>query len=120
MCIVKSIWSLDEKCFPLVYPYLKLDKWSQNIFTDLQNISPTPRTDRISKDYEKEYPSIEIEGRRTVRKSPSKKEKKHVDNVKLEAEVRHNMDLRWGRDVQNFYKHLMFSFTVIKFIFAEY
>ena len=52
-------------------------------------MSPTPRPDRISKDYEKEYPSIEIEGRRTVRKSPSKEKrnKSHVDNVKLETEV---------------------------------
>lgn len=60
----------------------------QNFFF-LQNISPTPRPDRISKDYEKEYPSIEIEGRRTVRKSPSKEKrnKSHVDNVKLDTEV---------------------------------
>lgn len=58
-------------------------------FFFLQNISPTPRPDRISKDYEKEYPSIEIEGRRTVRKSPSKEKrnKSHVDNVKLDTEV---------------------------------
>ncbi|KAK3094442.1 hypothetical protein FSP39_001787 [Pinctada imbricata] len=67
----------------------RVDSPSQEPWDDTgasKNISPTPRADRISVDYEKEYPSIEIEGRRTVRKSPSKKEKKHVDNVKLETE----------------------------------
>ncbi|XP_021342400.1 serine/threonine-protein kinase 36-like isoform X3 [Mizuhopecten yessoensis] len=54
---------------------------------EIENLSPTPRTDRISKDYEKEYPSIEIEGRRTVRRSPEKKEKrKNIEKVKLEGE----------------------------------
>lgn len=69
------------------------DQWDEtglSKMTDIreENISPTPRPDRISKDYEKEYPSIEIEGRRTVRKSPSKEKrnKSHVDNVKLDTE----------------------------------
>ena len=61
-------------------------------------MSPTPRPDRISKDYEKEYPSIEIEGRRTVRKSPSKEKrnKSHVDNVKLETEVFNQLKPRYS------------------------
>ena len=52
-----------------------------------QTADPTPRTDRITKDYEKEYPSIEIEGRRTIRKSTDK-QKKNIENVKLDGEVR--------------------------------
>ncbi|XP_052245877.1 serine/threonine-protein kinase 36-like isoform X2 [Dreissena polymorpha] len=51
-----------------------------------KNADPTPRTDRISKDYEKEYPSIEIEGRRTIRKSSDKQPTKNIENVKLDGE----------------------------------
>ncbi|KAL4223174.1 Serine/threonine-protein kinase 36 [Mactra antiquata] len=51
-----------------------------------ENADPTPRTDRITKDYEKEYPSIEIEGRRTVRKSSDKQKTKNIENVKLDGE----------------------------------
>ncbi|XP_053375553.1 serine/threonine-protein kinase 36-like isoform X2 [Mercenaria mercenaria] len=51
-----------------------------------ENTDPTPRTDRITKDYEKEYPSIEIEGRRTVRKSSDKQNTKNIENVKLDGE----------------------------------
>jgi len=50
-----------------------------------QNMEPTPRTDRISKDYKKEYPSIEIEGRRTIKKKGDTK--KNIENVKLDGEV---------------------------------
>ena len=50
-----------------------------------QNVDPTPRTDRISKDYKKEYPSIEIEGRRTIKKKGDTK--KNIENVKLDGEV---------------------------------
>ncbi|VDI30045.1 fused, partial [Mytilus galloprovincialis] len=65
---------------------------------DIENISPTPRPDRISKDYEKEYPSIEIEGRTTVRRIPerekdknkekdrNKEKTKTIENVKLDGE----------------------------------
>ena len=53
-----------------------------------QNAEPTPRTDRIEKDYEKEYPDIEIEGRRTVRKSTDKQATKNIENVCLDGEVR--------------------------------
>ncbi|KAK3576136.1 hypothetical protein CHS0354_043102 [Potamilus streckersoni] len=45
---------------------------------------PTPRPDRISKDYEREYPSIEIEGRRTIKKNTDNKQKKNIENVKLD------------------------------------
>lgn len=51
-----------------------------------QNVEPTPRSDRISKDYKKEYPSIEIEGRRTIKKKPENK--KNIENVKLDGEVK--------------------------------
>ncbi|XP_064613402.1 LOW QUALITY PROTEIN: serine/threonine-protein kinase 36-like [Liolophura sinensis] len=47
-------------------------------------VEPTPRPDRISKDYHKEYPSIEIEGRRTVRKSGDRQRKHNMETVKLE------------------------------------
>lgn len=49
-----------------------------------QNMEPTPRLDRISKDYKKEYPSIEVEGRRTLKK---KNDQKNIENVKLDGEV---------------------------------
>ncbi|XP_013385413.1 serine/threonine-protein kinase 36 [Lingula anatina] len=47
-------------------------------------VNPTPRADRISKDYEKEYPSIEVDSRRTLRRSP---DRKNIENVKLDGEV---------------------------------
>lgn len=53
----------------------------------LQNADPTPRADRIEKDYEKEYPDIEIEGRRTVRKSGDRQTTKNIENVCLDGEV---------------------------------
>ncbi|KAK6192112.1 hypothetical protein SNE40_003650 [Patella caerulea] len=54
-----------------------------------QAVEPTPRPDRISKDYHKEYPSIEIEGRRTIKKTPapnSTPPKNNMENVKLDGE----------------------------------
>ncbi|PVD31308.1 hypothetical protein C0Q70_06720 [Pomacea canaliculata] len=48
-----------------------------------KNMEPTPRLDRISKDYKKEYPSIEVEGRRTLKK---KNDQKNIENVKLDGE----------------------------------
>ncbi|KAK3796590.1 hypothetical protein RRG08_057839 [Elysia crispata] len=51
---------------------------------------PTPRTDRISKDYKAEYPSIEIGGRTIVNKKKKDKEgadhQKNMENVKLDGE----------------------------------
>ena len=46
-------------------------------------MTPTPRTDRISRDYAQEYPSIEIEGRRVINK-PDRQN--NMDNVKLNEE----------------------------------
>ncbi|XP_052801977.1 serine/threonine-protein kinase 36-like isoform X1 [Mya arenaria] len=64
-----------------------------------KNTDPTPRADRISKDYEKEYPSIEIEGRRTIRKSTEKREEnlptKNIENVKLDGEEEVDSDDEW-------------------------
>lgn len=48
-------------------------------------MEPTPRADRITKDYEKEYPSIEVEGRKTIKKTTDKK--KNIENVRLDGEV---------------------------------
>ena len=47
-----------------------------------QQAVPTARSDRISRDYAQEYPSIEIEGRRVVNKP-----QQNMDNVKLQEEV---------------------------------
>ncbi|XP_041347923.1 serine/threonine-protein kinase 36-like isoform X2 [Gigantopelta aegis] len=58
-------------------------EWDGNATS--KTIEPTPRSDRISKDYHKEYPSIEIEGRRTIRKNPPPV-KKNMENVKLDGE----------------------------------
>ncbi|KAK7488222.1 hypothetical protein BaRGS_00020529 [Batillaria attramentaria] len=49
-----------------------------------KNMEPTPRSDRISKDYKKEYPSIEVEGRRTLKKKGENK--KNIENVHLDGE----------------------------------
>ena len=46
-------------------------------------MTPTPRVDRISRDYAQEYPSIEIEGRRVINKPDRQK---NMDNVKLNEE----------------------------------
>lgn len=45
---------------------------------------PTPRADRISKDYAQEFPSVEVESRRTLKVSP---ERKNIENVKLDGDV---------------------------------
>ncbi|KAK7088085.1 serine/threonine-protein kinase 36-like isoform X2 [Littorina saxatilis] len=59
------------------------DAWEA---TGISNtVDPTPRPDRISKDYKKEYPSIEVEGRRTIKKKVEK-EKKNIENVRLDGE----------------------------------
>jgi hypothetical protein len=50
-------------------------------------VDPTPRSDRLTKDYEKEYPSIEVEGRRTLKKKGGENQK-NIENVKLDGEVR--------------------------------
>ncbi|RUS86279.1 hypothetical protein EGW08_005971, partial [Elysia chlorotica] len=52
---------------------------------------PTPRTDRISKDYKAEYPSIEVGGRTVINKKKKEKEGPHesqnnMENVKLDGE----------------------------------
>lgn len=51
-----------------------------------QEVTPTPRTDRINKDYEKDHPAVEIEARKVLNKE-KKKEKKNIENVKLDTEV---------------------------------
>ncbi|XP_064647326.1 serine/threonine-protein kinase 36-like isoform X2 [Lineus longissimus] len=48
-------------------------------------VTPTPRTDRINKDYEKDHPAVEIEARKVLNKE-KKKEKKNIENVKLDTE----------------------------------
>ncbi|XP_076434866.1 serine/threonine-protein kinase 36-like isoform X2 [Babylonia areolata] len=62
--------------------HLAPDAWETSSFN--KNVDPTPRPDRISKDYKKEYPSIEVEGRRTIKKKGDTK--KNIENVRLEAE----------------------------------
>ena len=48
-------------------------------------MEPTPRPDRISKDYAQEYPSIEVDARRSVKNDTEKK--KNIENVKFDGEV---------------------------------
>ncbi|GFN99541.1 serine/threonine-protein kinase 36 [Plakobranchus ocellatus] len=51
---------------------------------------PTPRTDRISKDYKAEYPSIEVGGRTVLNKKKKETEnvnqQNNMENVKLDGE----------------------------------
>ncbi|XP_035828028.1 serine/threonine-protein kinase 36 [Aplysia californica] len=50
-------------------------------------LEPTPRPDRISKDYKQEYPSIEVEGRTVLNKKKKKEEpSNNMENVKLDTE----------------------------------
>lgn len=58
-------------------------------FFFLQNINPTPKPNKINKNYEKKYPNIEIENRRTIKKNPNKKKKNksHINNIKLNTEI---------------------------------
>ncbi|XP_077866454.1 serine/threonine-protein kinase 36-like [Saccoglossus kowalevskii] len=48
----------------------------------IEDKNPTPRKDRIEKDYEKEFPSVEIESRKVIKKDS----RKSIENVKLEDE----------------------------------
>ena len=57
--------------------------WTDHILVFFQKVTPTPRVDRISRDYAQEYPSIEIEGRRVINKPD---QQKNMDNVKLNEE----------------------------------
>ena len=52
-----------------------------------QTADPTPRPDRISRDYSQEYPDIEIEPRKVISQHPEKKKKNNMENVKLNEEV---------------------------------
>ena len=49
-------------------------------------MEPTPRPDRISKDFKQEYPSVEVESRKVLKQVPEKK--KNIENVKLNEEVK--------------------------------
>ena len=49
-------------------------------------VEPTPRSDRIEKDFSKEFPSVEVEPRKVVKQYPEKK-KKTIESVKLPEEV---------------------------------
>ena len=52
---------------------------------------PTPRPDRISRDYSKEYPAVVVESRLVVNQTArdsSVSPRKNFDNVKLNDEVR--------------------------------
>ena len=61
----------------------------------LQDAGPTPRTDRIDKDYEKDHPSVEVEARKVLSKD-KKKDKKNIENVKLDTEVIIQGSKIWG------------------------
>ena len=54
-------------------------------------VEPTPRSDRISKDYSREYPSVEV-GSCKVLNRQSEKTKKNFENVKLNEEVRYDRE----------------------------
>ena len=68
----------------------------------MQVVMPTPRPDRISADYEKECPAIEVESRKQVNK---KTNNQNMENVKLDGEVRiviflknfENGKISWGK-----------------------
>lgn len=49
-------------------------------------VQPTPRPDRISQDFDKEYPDVEVECRKVLN-APEKDSKKNMENVKLNEEV---------------------------------
>ena len=46
-----------------------------------QQVDPTPRPDRISRDFSKEYPSVEVEPRKVLKQFPEKK--KHIEKVRI-------------------------------------
>ena len=62
-----------------------------------QAAEPTPRPDRISKDYKAEYPSIEVGGRTVLNKKKKEKEgntqQNNMENVKLDGEVDSGLNL---------------------------
>lgn len=57
----------------------------------LQQADPTPRTDRIEQDYQIEYPDVKVEPRKLVKKQSAGKDKKTLNDVKLDDEVRRNV-----------------------------
>ena len=54
-------------------------------FVIQKEVEPTPRPDRIQRDYAQEYPSVEVESRKVMKQFPEKK--KNIENVKLNEEV---------------------------------
>ena len=93
----------------------KIDCKPKYNYCIFQNVDPTPRTDRISKDYEKEYPSIEIEGRRTIHRSTDKHiSKKNIENVKLEIQTPWDIltSAKTGANVEDLFLELAKEFVV--------
>ena len=52
----------------------------------MKQVEPTPRADRISHDYAQEFPDVQVESRRVMKKGG--KVRKSIDHVKLQEEVR--------------------------------
>ncbi len=51
-----------------------------------KQVEPTPRTGRISHDYKQDFPSVEVESRRVLKKEGGNV-RKSIDQVKLQEEV---------------------------------
>ncbi|BFZ18847.1 hypothetical protein BsWGS_21886 [Bradybaena similaris] len=57
-----------------------------DVSTSNKVVMPTPRPDRISKDYKTEYPSVEVQGRTVFSKKKSQQMPNNMENVQLEGE----------------------------------
>jgi len=51
-----------------------------------QTVEPTPRPDRISRDYSQECPDVQVEARKVISQFPEKS-KNNMENVKLQDEA---------------------------------
>lgn len=83
-------------------------------------MDPTPRVDRISKDYKQEYPNIEVGSRKVLKQEPETKKKKNIENVKLNEEVIYPLFASQPRNVaQNLFLCLLSRFFIFLLYFGE-
>ena len=72
-----------------------------------KQVEPTPREDRITRDYAQEFPSVEVESRKVVRREGGTKGKdglrKSIEQVKLtEEEVSLYLDIFRESSIKDF------------------
>lgn len=68
------------------YSFLFCYTFQLHLLLQPQEVEPTPRSDRITHDFSKEYPEVEVESRKLLN-PPAKRQSVNMETVKLNEEV---------------------------------